>query len=837
MQRFMALTDAEKKKRIELQSHMEIQMEEYSTAKYWKGYDDSPMSGRPEQELINEFIKQVGDAYQAWLDYWKDMKNKHNQSSVSDWKLPLFVLDGNHLAAIVISQIVELLLNHEIFGADANQHAGDIKFTYQKAAKKIGEQVKKICEYRITKENFIEDWKKQSHYLKNWEPKRCDAFTKRFMEIPKWKAKQYGELGHHLLHIASQADCINIETRKVRAGKGWKQETILGLNQELLDTLKTMHNAHQFLRIIYRPMIIPPVDHTLEIPGGVLDINLRKPTVAGGSKPTQQDLDALNAMQRTEWTINSEVLDVMETMFRNNWEFCNLPPKDLDKVSFPARVPDDASKEEKAKAIAERAEIWAEWYKSEQKRLQMQARISMARELETLGYFYHVYTMDFRGRAYSTCTMLSPQSGDFDRGLIKFATPVTQTPEGRYWQAVALANAMDGADGWDGVASDKSTFDERVAWVVRNREQLLWVAENPLEGAHLWADNVTKKKNPSFQRLASILDFHETQTKGTTSYPVQLDGACNGSQHWSAIMRDPKIAELTNVTPVEKPQDLYQYVADIADEEMKRRAADNNLWCQRFVEHWGNLSRKVVKRATMCDAYGITPHGIRKYAREEGHLDWVKEQYGPEVMAAAVSELASLEMHGLDGAMEASNMGKEFVQQLSDICSENNKPMEWLTGTGFRVVHRYPEYVPVISASTLYNKKGRLEVSFGTPTGELDPGAAKTGVAPNYIHSHDAAHMRLTILSMVEQGINQFSMIHDSFGCPAPQVPLMRKAINEQFVWLHEDCWLVQTKQNVAHLLGWEFEDGRLPAIPEYVDDDTEWFDIAWVFESEYIFG
>ena len=223
------------------------------------------------------------------------------------------------------------------------------------------------------------------------------------------------------------------------------------LNPELFETLANLHNAHQFMKIVYRPMIIPPVPHTIEengtiMTGGVLDMNLRKPVVGGQSRATQADLDALNAMQNTEWAINEPVLDVMRTMYKNNWEFCNLPPKNLDKVSFPARVPDDAPNDVKAKAIAERAEIWATWYKSEQKRLQMQARLTMAEELLTLGFFYQTYTMDFRGRAYSTCTMLSPQSGDFDRGLIKFATPVKQTQEGRYWQAVALANAMDGAE-------------------------------------------------------------------------------------------------------------------------------------------------------------------------------------------------------------------------------------------------------------------------------------------------------------------------------------------------------------------------------------------------------
>jgi DNA-directed RNA polymerase len=137
-----------------------------------------------------------------------------------------------------------------------------------------------------------------------------------------------------------------------------------------------------------------------------------------------------------------------------------------------------------------------------------------------------------------------------------------------------------------------------------------------------------------------------------------------------------------------------------------------------------------------------------------------------------------------------------------------------------------------MSKSTLYNKKKLLEVSFGTPSGDIDPKGAWNGVAPNYIHSHDAAHMRLTINGMVKAGISQFSMIHDSFGCPAPQVSAMRQIIKDKFYDVHEDCWLVQTKLNVAQQLGWELDDERLPDIPTLGD-----FNITNVYGAEYLFG
>ena len=164
--------------------------------------------------------------------------------------------------------------------------------------------------------------------------------------------------------------------------------------------------------------------------------------------------------------------------------------------------------------------------------------------------------------------------------------------------------------------------------------------------------------------------------------------------------------------------------------------------------------------------------------------------------------------------------------------------MEWLTSTGFRVVHRYPEYFMRTSKSMLYAQRFTLKANFGQPTDDINDGAAFTGVAPNYIHSHDAAHMRGCIVAMGGKGITQFSMIHDSFGCPAPQVPIMRGIINDEFYRLHEDCYLVHTKADVARVLGWEFDDERLPAIPSYVDAAyPDWFDLTSVYAAEYIFG
>ena len=52
------------------------------------------------------------------------------------------------------------------------------------------------------------------------------------------------------------------------------------------------------------------------------------------------------------------------------------------------------------------------------------------------------YTLDFRGRAYSICELLSCQGSDFDRGLIQFANPMKQNKEGLYWLKYTLQTCL-----------------------------------------------------------------------------------------------------------------------------------------------------------------------------------------------------------------------------------------------------------------------------------------------------------------------------------------------------------------------------------------------------------
>ena len=108
--------------------------------------------------------------------------------------------------------------------------------------------------------------------------------------------------------------------------------------------------------------------------------------------------------------------------------------------------------------------------------------------MEKYQFFYMPITLDFRGRAYTTCELLSHQSSDFDKALIHFAEPVKQTERGLYWIKVHVANLFD---------QDKLSFDERVKWVDDNMAMLQRINDDPYDNREWVSD---KEKNPSFQR-------------------------------------------------------------------------------------------------------------------------------------------------------------------------------------------------------------------------------------------------------------------------------------------------------------------------------------------------
>ena len=150
----------------------------------------------------------------------------------------------------------------------------------------------------------------------------------------------------------------------------------------------------------------------------------------------------------------------------------------------------------------------------------------------------------------------------------------------------------------------------------------------------------------------------------------------------------------------------------------------------------------------------------------------------------------------------------------------------WYSPSGFRATNSYWETTPSVVYSTLYTRKEVHYQDYVDTTGSRSQ--IVTAFPPNFIHSLDAAHLVLTVNRMnKEYGLKEFSVVHDSYGVPAPFVPQLRKVIKETFYDIHKVNQLQVLKDHVEEYFGLS-----LPSVPSVGS-----FDISNVLEAEYMFG
>ena len=814
-----ALPKEEQEKRKTFQVILEEDMLVISEQKYWDTYNVHPDEGIPEQELLDKCVAYLEPAYQEWIETILESKR------TPDWAYPLFAVGARKMADINLRVFMI-----EWFGSNVWTRDLDLKElplpTAQHIALEISHMVIDIIGYQKAKNDFKKDWVTQSQYLKSWTTKRCLAFAKKMncLDRSNFSRKQKEDFGHHMLRIAEASGIIEMRNIRKYSTSGWREKVLVSFSDTILRDLNQAHSDMiTQAAMIYRPMIAPPVPHAVMASGGHLLTYVRKPVVQRfrdvfedvekkkeqkGSVPSDVVIAGLNALMHTEWSVNKNVYTVMDALFKNNCKEGNLPAYDFNAFDFSEPFPETGTKEERSSWKARKEEAYSAWYKEEHLRSRMLVRLRLSRDLIRYGFFYHVYTCDFRGRAYTACELLSPQSCDFDKALIQFATPIKQTEVGLYWLKVHIANLFD---------QDKIHFDDRVLWVEQNMDKLKAIYDDPYDTRREWCSD-KKKKNTTFQRLAAIFELFRTD--GMTQLPIQMDGCCNGIQHWAAMTKDKDIGKMVNLYDTGSPRDVYAYVATRCT-AMMIKDKETNPWCETFLSVWDNeVGRSVVKRAVMTDPYGVTFYGIRKYCRSDGHLSWVPK----ETLSAAVMELATYIDRSLRGCLESANAGKKWLKQVADIASDLRKNLEWYTPCGFKVVHQYHEIQTRRSVAKLFNMK---ELHFGNiDLDKINAEAVNNAIAPNFIHSLDASHMWQVIYSIIEEEVIELSFIHDSFGTYAPYVPVLRKITQNEFYDIHKSNQLEVLKKTLESLLR-----VQLPDLPP-----TGTLDITQVKESPYFF-
>ena len=685
----------------------------------------------------------------------------------------------------------------------------------------------------------------------------------------EWSKKEREFVGTMLIKIVIETTALIelIVPTQAQAVAG-NECTLVTFAESYKELLQKRAGTLAGISPVFQPCVVPPKPWT-GVTGGGYYATARAPLALvrvhskkalrrykGFSMP--KVYDAINLIQKTPWRINKKVLEVAKEV--SSWE--HNPIEDQpDNVKKPLPpLPRNFKTDEKVNKEWRKAaqKIHRENDSSAARKLAQVFTLTQATKFSSFKSIYFPYNLDWRGRVYAV-PQFNPQGDDLTKGLLTFSKGKPIGKVGFYWLKVHGANTAGTLIAELGVKSDKAPVDARIKWVNDNHENILKCAEDPLD-SRWWCE-----MDSPYCFLAFCFEYAAVIKHGLSyvcSLPVALDGSCSGIQHLSAMLRDSVGGFAVNLVPSPVVQDIYNIVADkvntrledlvvngtensletVVDKEtgeiIERVVLGTKALAQQWIDY--GVNRSVTKRPVMTLAYGASEYGYGdqiyqdtvKRAIEKGEGDmFVQPFMAARFMATCVWEEVS-------SVVVAAVKVMEWLQNCAKLWSNNKNEsniIHWVAPSGFPVWQEYiqqkKDFIETLINGT-FRLRLRVTAEIGDHNRKIDKLRQVSGMSPNFTHSHDAAHLDLTVLhANSEYDIEMFALIHDSFGaCPA-DVEGLFKAVREAFVKMYEENDVLEDfKETVEEALHPSLKD-KLLDLPSKGD-----LNIRDVLDSLYAF-
>jgi len=682
----------------------------------------------------------------------------------------------------------------------------------------------------------------------------------------EWSKQDRLHIGMRLLDLLMQSvGLVEVFMQKHSATTGAKYIRAL---PETVEWIEKRVEAAQFFRPVFEPMIVPPKPWTNVRDGGYLTSFVRPLCLVKFSRVDKEYIeqldsvempvvyDAVNALQNTAWSINSKVLDVMQALWESGAALPCLPLR--NGMSMPTKPHDiDTNKMAQREYRSAAAKIHMLNLSHTGQRIGFNYTVRQARRFEAYPELYFPYQLDFRGRIYAV-PHLNPQGPDNMKGLLQFSKGTPLGKDGAKWLAFHGANVA---------GNDKCSIEARVEWVMENEAEILAIANNPLDNLG-WTHEIGGIAiDKPFQFLAFCFEWAGYRKEGEayeSRIPVALDGSCSGIQHFSAMLKDERGGSAVNLTPSALPQDVYRMVAEevIKMAQVDALEGTEDEACSRTDEDTGEvfeyvrdgtknaakawlkfgINRKVTKRSVMTLAYGSKEYGFRAQLmtdiispakaaamNPDGTTNTEKFPFTGDGYGAALY-MSKLIWIAVNRVLVKAGEAMEWLQESAKLLGQEGLPVRWTTVVGFPVMQAYYNTERKNVKTALYGKT--FLTTLHREVDGIDKRAQSQAVSPNFVHSCDAAHLMLTTVRCTLQGINQFAMIHDSFGTTAGRTEEMFKTVRESFVEIYDE---IDVLENFREEVAEQLSEKRLKKLRPLPLKGT--LDVKGILESKYAFS
>ena len=617
------------------------------------------------------------------------------------------------------------------------------------------------------------------------------------IDIVEWPIGAREQVGMYLLGLLEQAGMIEIGPLVLKNQKRtWRA---ISLSFDLLERVGQIKAYVAITAPAYGPCVEKPMDWLTSTGGGFHTAKLRRlrpffvschSSVRDLYRREQPPivLSAINAMQGTAWKINEGILKVIMTMAEHGIHTKEVvalidKPKPPPPGWLSKEMTNETMTEAQLKEFRDWKSLLTDWYTDKKLMGSRYGRFygatRTAMTFRDYPELFFVYFADSRGRMYPMTTGVNPQGSDLQKALLMFAKgKPLHTPEALRWFHI------QGANKW---GFDKATLSERFMWAHEREEWLLHLAADPINNQE-WLD-----AGDPFQFLAWVMEYAEWKASPETfvsRLPISMDGSCNGLQNLSAMLRDEVGGKATNLTANVVMEDIYKRVAEAAMVRLMILPAQDEL-SAKLIGLWitHGISRKVVKRSVMTTPYGVTHRSATDYVI----TDYLKEHDNP--------------FDKTEYRKAATLLMSVVWPAIGDVVVKGRECMEWLRKASRQIVHEMDEHEePIIwwrspsgfIASQAYFEfeehrintrlAGAAKIRVVSETDEPDLLRHASGLAPNFVHSMDAAHLhRVAAAASADGQITHLAMIHDDYGTHAADAQRLYELIRSEFVTMYEE--------------------------------------------------
>jgi len=737
------------------------------------------------KEVFRDFVTPIADALRGAF--------KAKRATMSGSHLALISsLDPDAIAYLSVRSALTQLLN----GTERPQHRA--------VAYEIGKTIHSELVLSQIEESapelyhtLVNDFNRR---LSKSERHRMTVFkmqaVKRGITVVEWPRVSRDAIGCYLLGLMEVAGLVDIEPiPRQKAGK--QPPRGVTLSMPVMERIDSIKSYIAITMPVYGPCVVPPRDWTTPSDGGFYTRELIRthPLLVrchSGARHLYREADmpivlaAANALQRTAWRVNARMLDTVLALASR--QVTTEEIVGVESIPFPDKPAWLQPGGDVESMTAEQQDAFKVWKRGmaecyTQRKLQgtkygrFYSATRAADMFRDYPEVYFVFFADSRGRMYPMTYGLNPQGSDLQRALLQFADGLpVETPEAVRWFLVHGANKF---------GFDKATLEERAAWVTERQQLLLDYADNPVSNRG-WLE-----ASDPMQFLAWCFEYaawvRDDRGAFVSHLPISMDGSCNGLQNLSAMFRDEVGGKATNLTANDRMEDIYNHVAQAAMVRLKETKYDDPAKDRlrlMWIEH--GVNRKVVKRSVMTTPYGVTRTAAVKYVVTDylevvdNPFDRYERRQAAEVLMLAVwPAIGDVVVKGRQ-AMDWLRSSARIITK--DLDQGEDSIISWTSPSGFPAAQSYyePEVLRVITRLA-----GVAQIRVMAETDEVAVNKHANGLAPNFVHSMDAAHLHLTTNAAAALGIRSLAMIHDDYGTHAAKSGELARMIREQFVSMY----------------------------------------------------